>query len=188
MKTIGAVFLVLVLSGCVSLKIKSDIPSLDMYDLNTQFENTQCAKVDEVGLLGISSVEIYDTKSILEKSLDGKIQYLEGKVWVDFPKNMLKVLFVLEAQKECIGVSFPPFGAYVPKKTLRLSILSFGIIKADEPKAELVISYEFDSAKKGLIKGVLMNKESFKENAIKALQDVSKKTIKDLLSVIVDKK
>ncbi|PAF43357.1 hypothetical protein [Helicobacter sp. 11S03491-1] len=175
MKKVAIILYALILGGCVNLKIKSELPKIDLYSLNTHsLVSSKCQGYKDIALIGIESSTLYDTKDILIHSDDGKIQSMEGKKWVDFPKNMLKDLLAQEASKQCILISLPPFGTSLPQKMLKLMILSFGIFTDKQPQAQLGLGYEIFIGGKKVDSGILINKKDTQGNPIQALQEVSK--------------
>ncbi|PAF49488.1 hypothetical protein BKH41_02145 [Helicobacter sp. 12S02232-10] len=183
MKKAGIVVFALILGGCVSLKIKSESPKIEEYDLNGKFQTSiKCEKYKNLALIGVDSAPSYDTKNILKRFDDGKIEALEGKKWIDLPKNMFVNLLVQEASKHCVLVSLPPFGVYNPQKILKVNILAFDVSGSEAPKARIALSYEFFvSGKK--IEGILADQEAIKGNDIKALQEVSKRVADNLVEL-----
>ncbi|PAF47820.1 hypothetical protein BKH46_03030 [Helicobacter sp. 12S02634-8] len=188
MKKASMILAALLLAGCVSLKIKTESPHIQEYDLSDNTLGTlQCKQYSNLALIGISSASIYETRNILKRLDNGQIESIDGKKWIDLPKNMFANLLVQEASKRCILVSFPPFGASNPQKMLKINLLSFDIKEGSAPQAIVGLSYEFfvDGKK---MEGVLSEQEPIKENSIQALQIVSKRAASDLIELFGTKK
>ncbi|PAF42133.1 ABC-type transport auxiliary lipoprotein family protein [Helicobacter sp. 11S02596-1] len=190
MKKLAMIILVLMFSGCVSVKLKSELPKMDHYDINTETSwNLECSNPTEIGLMGITSSDIYNTKDILVKSEDGQITHLENQKWVDLPKNMLQNLLMRESQKQCILITTRPFGTNAPKNLISIDILSFALIHTPSPKAEMAIAYKIGSIKGPEKKGIIIHQEDLKDSSgsrgiIEALQSATKKTMADLIIII----
>lgn len=180
------------LTGCVKLDIRSELPKIDLYVLDTMssLENKvsekACKGYKNIAILGIISPDIYETKQILMYSSDGKIKVLKGKQWADMPKNLFKNLLVNEANKHCIFLSSPPLGSSVPKKLLKLDLFSF--ILEDSPKlqARISLGYEiFSEGKKSSgVLNIIQEANEVENDLIKVFQKASKDIADELIDLI----
>lgn len=168
------------LAGCISLKIKSELPKIQSYDLNPVISSNSCKEYKNIGLVSIDSTGIYDSKKIIVHGDDGKISSKDGVQWVDSPKNIFKDLLIAEGVKHCILVSLPPFGTELPQNILKLTLLSLEIRDTQVPQAQMSLSYSLiKSGKK--INGFLKETQKTEGDDLKALQTVAKKLVDDLV-------
>ncbi|WQS28865.1 membrane integrity-associated transporter subunit PqiC [Helicobacter pylori] len=195
----------LLLQGCLSINLKQVLPEIKTYDLNASFfEETQCSKpLNEVRLVSVLSADLFNTKEIVFKAKDGQITYGKHQKWVDLPRNMLKTMFMQEAQKACLSVALPPYGAGAPIYAVRFTILSFSLLEEGNGayKAEFVLGYDI-SVKGKSQSGVIIKHENisslenkntyaskdgnqnFQESAIQSLQHVSDQAVQEAISLI----
>ncbi|WP_104761132.1 ABC-type transport auxiliary lipoprotein family protein [Helicobacter cetorum] len=202
--------LALILGGCLNLNLRQVLPEIKNYDLNaSSFAKDSCAKqVAEVGLVSILSVDLFNTKEIVFKAKDGQITYGKHQKWVDLPRNMLKTMFMQEAQKACLSVALPPYGMKVPPYSVRFTILSFSILEEDNAKYKAEFALGYDISVKGYShSGVIIkhegisnlenktinvskdskdkeNKQDFQESAIQSLQHVSEQAVQEAINLL----
>ncbi|PAF53757.1 hypothetical protein BKH42_04480 [Helicobacter sp. 13S00482-2] len=176
------VVLPLLFAGCISLKIKSELPIIQSYDFNPTVLPNSCRAYKNIALIDIDSLGIYDSKKIIIHGDDGKISNLQGKEWIDFPKNIFKDLFIQEAFKHCVSIDLPPFGTQLPGNILKLTLLSLEIRDEPKPVAQIALSYNvLKSGKK--MNGFLIQTQEVKADEVKALQEVTKKIIDKLIGI-----
>lgn len=169
-------------AGCISLKIKSELPKTQSYDLNPVISSDSCKEYKSIGLISIDSTGIYDNKKIIVRSDDGKISSKDGIQWVDSPKNIFKDLLIAEGVKHCILISLPPFGTELPQNILKLTLLSLEIRDTQIPQAQMSLSYNLiKSGKK--INGFLKETQKIEGDDVKALQEVAKKIVDGLVGL-----
>lgn len=169
-------------AGCISLKIKSELPKTQSYDLNPITSSNSCKEYKNIGLVSIDSTGIYESKKIIVHSDDGRISSKDGIQWVDSPKNIFKDLLISEGVKHCILVSLPPFGTELPKNILKLTLLSLEIRDTQTSQAEMSLSYSLiKSGKK--INGFFRETQKVEGDDVKALQEVAKKIVDDLFEL-----
>lgn len=169
-------------AGCISLKIKSELPKIQSYDLNPTVSPNSCKEYKNIGLISIDSTGIYDSKKIIIRSDDGKISSKEGLQWVDSPKNIFKDLLIAQSAKNCILITLPPFGTDLPQNILKLTLLSLEIRDSEAPQAQMSLSYSLiKSGKK--IKGFLQESQKIEGDDVKALQEVAKKLVDRLVGL-----
>ncbi|MGL2783567.1 hypothetical protein ACQJ9G_00125 [Helicobacter pylori] len=195
----------LLLQGCLSINLKQMLPEIRTYDLNaSSFEIMQCAKpLTEVRLISILSADLFNTKEIVFKAKDGQITHGKHQKWIDLPRNMLKTMFMQEAQKACLGVALPPYGAGAPTYAVRFTILSFSLLEKENStyRAEFALGYDI-SVKGDSHSGVIIKHENisslenkttkmskngnqdFQESAIQSLQHVSTQAMQEAVSLI----
>ncbi|AFI05992.1 hypothetical protein [Helicobacter cetorum] len=192
--------LAVVLGGCLNLNLRQVLPEIKIYDLNaSSFESTPCSKpLAEVGLVSILSVDLFNTKEVVFKAKDGQITYGKHQKWVDLPRNMLRTMFMQEAQKACLSVALPPYGMNAPPYAVRFTILSFTLLEGSH-KAEFVLGYDI-SVKGHSHSGVIIkhedvshlgnkqagasNKQEFQEGVMQSLQHASEQAMQEALSLI----
>ncbi len=137
---------------------------------------------------------MFNTKEVVFKNTQGEIHYEKHQQFVDLPKNMLKTMVILQAFKECVFVSLPPHSA-LPHATLKLNILSFGILdQGDHKQAEIVLGYDI-STPQGTQTYLVAKHEKISqqptkggveksEGVISALQHVSQQAIQEVVMQI----
>lgn len=177
------------LTGCVNLKIRAELPKVDLYVLEpntkTKASEYKCKSYENIAILGVLSTEIYETKQILMRSSDGKIKALKDKQWADIPRNLFKNLLVEQANEHCIFLSSPPFGSTVPKKMLRLNLFSFVLEDSPQVQARVILGYEFFIGEKK-ISGILNETQETsktQDDPIKAFQKASKQVVNNLINL-----
>ncbi|CAK00420.1 ABC-type transport auxiliary lipoprotein family protein [Helicobacter acinonychis] len=197
--------LALLLQGCLSINLKQVLPEIKTYDLNaSSFEKSQCTKpLAEVWLVSILSADLFNTKEIVVKTQDGQITYKKRQKWIDLPRNMLKTMFMQEAEKACLSVALPPYGVGVPTYAVRFTILSFSLLEEGNGayKAEFALGYDI-SVKGKSQSGIIIkhenisslenknahaskdNNQNFQESAIQSLQHVSVQAVQEAISLI----
>ncbi|WP_104747468.1 hypothetical protein [Helicobacter cetorum] len=199
--------LALSLGGCLNLNLRQVLPEIKSYDLNaSSFAEEKCTKqLAEVGLVSILSADLFNTKEIVFKAKDGQITHGKHQKWVDLPRNMLKTMFMQEAQKACLSVALPPYGMKVPIYAVRFTILSFSILEGDNSKykAEFALGYDI-SVKGHSHSGVIIkhenisslenktmevsknkdSKQDFQESAIQSLQHVSEQAVQEAITLL----
>ncbi|BCD46444.1 hypothetical protein [Helicobacter suis] len=177
-------------SGCLNLNLKQMLPDVKDYDLNTiGFTTPTCSQVHDIGLVGIQSADLYDTKQIVFKNAQGQVYYAKHTKFIDLPKNMLKNMLLLQAAKHCLFVSRPPH-ITTPYATIKLDILSLAILEQNgQYQAQLVLDYSLNTPSGSQYRRITQSqtitaKESDEILEIKALQHVSLKAITEILEQI----
>ena len=151
-------------------------------------------------LISILSADLFNTKEIVFKAQDGQITHGKHQKWIDLPRNMLKTMFMQEAQKACLGVALPPYGAGAPTYAVRFTILSFSLLEKENStyRAEFALGYDI-SVKGDSHSGVIIKHENisslenkttktskngnqdFQESAIQSLQHVSTQAMQEAI-------
>ncbi|WP_104639825.1 ABC-type transport auxiliary lipoprotein family protein [Helicobacter bizzozeronii] len=187
--------LALSLHGCLNLNLKQILPKITTYDLNAaQVAPQKCPQTKSISLVGILSADLLNTKEVVFKNAQGEIHYEKHQQFVDLPKNMLKTMVILQAFKECVFVSLPPHSA-LPHATLKLNILSFGILdQGDHQQAEIVLGYDISTPQGTqtylIAKHEKVSPQSAKgegeksEGVMRALQHVSQQAIQEVVAQI----
>ncbi|BDQ29741.1 ABC-type transport auxiliary lipoprotein family protein [Helicobacter ailurogastricus] len=180
----GLFVLPLLFTGCLNLNLKQILPSVKDYDLNVgAIEAQTCKSTLSVGLLEVLSADLYNTKSIVKRTLGGEITYLKEQKFADAPTNMFKRMLFLQAPKHCISISPAPY-ANAPS-TLQLNVLTLALL--DDNTAEVVLDYTLTTGAESQHKRIVQKQPIPKEqdlSQIQALQRVSLKAIDQLLAQI----
>lgn len=177
------------LTGCINLKIRAELPEIDLYVLEpnttTKTSEYKCKSYENIAILGVLSPDIYETKQILMRSSDGKIKALKDKQWADVPRNLFKNLLVRQANEHCIFLSSPPFGSTTPKKILKLNLLSFVLEDSPQVQARVSVGYEVFMGERK-ISGILNEIQATsktQDDPIKAFQKASKQVVNNLINL-----
>ena len=151
-KFISAIGLVtsFVLSGCVDVKIASEIPAVEYFNIQSyedSKDNRKCSKMPHIGLLDVNVASAFSgTDIVVLDHLNLQTTTLEGKKWVSAPKEMLKYKFLTLLQNQCYKASLQPFGTQKLDKILKITLTSFAIIKKQEGYfAQVSVFYEIQS-------------------------------------------
>ncbi|MDO7252525.1 hypothetical protein [Helicobacter cappadocius] len=173
---------ILFLTGCISLKIKSELPTIYSYDFNANISPTSCETYKNIALIDIDSTGIYESKKIIVRNDDGRITNLEGKQWIDSPKNIFRDLLIQEGAKHCISINLPPFGTQLPQNVLKLTLVSLEIRNGNHPSAQMVLGYNLAKSGKKM-NGFLQETQEIQGDDIKALQEVAKNIVNQLVKL-----
>lgn len=184
------------LSGCVDVKIASQIPKvtyLSLQKLQTQANDTKCkANKGKIGLLQVNAnAPFNDTAIILHNAQTLQISELEHKKWVDSPNKMLESNLLQALEQNCFQVAISPFGTQKLNKILKLSLLGLQVVEdSGKYKAQMSVFYEVlnassaQSTKSGIITQEVvlqsLEDESFAKNFVKANELVIDKLLKQL--------
>lgn len=177
-------FLLVFFTGCINLKIRSELPKTQSYDFNPAFSPSSCGDYKNIGLISIDGTGIYDSKKIIIHNDDGKISTKEGIQWADFPKNLFKDLLVAEGIQHCFLINLPPFGTDLPRNILKLTLHSMEIKDSEPREAQMSLSYTLmRSGKK--TSGFLQESQKVEGgDDVKALQEAAKKLLDDLFGLM----
>ncbi|GMB91807.1 ABC-type transport auxiliary lipoprotein family protein [Helicobacter ailurogastricus] len=179
----GLFVLPLLFTGCLNLNLKQILPSVKDYDLNVGAIETQtCKNTLSVGLLEVLSADLYNTKSIVKRTLGGEITYLKEQKFADAPTNMFKRMLFLQAPRHCISISPAPYAN--ASSTLQLNVLTLALL---DNTAEVVLDYTLTTGAESQHKRIVQKQPIPKEqdlSQIQALQRVSLKAIDQLLAQI----
>ncbi|WP_121020843.1 hypothetical protein [Helicobacter vulpis] len=176
------------LTGCLNLNLKQALPEISYYDLNVQKTPPMCAKPKNVALVGVLGADLINTKDILLKHANGRIERSVREKFADLPINMLKNMLILEAVRQCIMVSVPPSSAHVG---LKLHVLWLGFVQDKGIyRAQIVLSADtgvqsFMALKSQEVALKFEGKElAIPTQAILALQQVSAQAIAQILAQV----
>lgn len=184
------------LSGCVDVKIASQIPKvtyLSLQKLQTQANDTKCkANKGKIGLLQVNAnAPFNDTAIILHNAQTLQISELEHKKWVDSPNKMLESNLLQALEQNCFQVAISPFGTQKLNKILKLSLLGLQVVEeSGKYKAQMSVFYEVlntsttQSSKSGIITQEValqsLEDENFAKNFVKINELVIDKLLKQL--------
>ena len=184
------------LSGCVDVKIASQIPKvtyLSLQKLQTQANDAKCkANKDKIGLLQVNAnAPFNDTAIILHNAQTLQISELEHKKWVDSPNKMLESNLLQALEQNCFQVAISPFGTQKLNKILKLSLLGLQVVEdSGKYKAQMSVFYEVlntsttQSSKSGIITQEValqsLEDENFAKNFVKINELVIDKLLKQL--------
>ena len=184
------------LSGCVYVKIASQIPKVTYFSLQklqTQANGTKCkANKGKIGLLQVNAnAPFNDTAIILHNAQTLQISEVEHKKWVNSPNKMLESNLLQALEQNCFQVAISPFGTQKLNKILKLSLLGLQVVEeSGKYKAQMSVFYEVlntsttQSSKSGIITQEValqsLEDESFAKNFVKANELVIDKLLKQL--------
>ncbi len=175
--TLALTLLALVLSGCVDVRIKSMIPKKTYYSLDiSDVENGVCPNFQTIGLGDFSSLSLFNSTNIIKKQGSGQIDFLENTLWIDSPKEMLRVILIKNALKECISLESGSLQRV--KKFLSIKVLFLGFL---DDKALVEIAYRLNDARMKPIKMGIIKKQEQGDN-IQLLQNLTQEAAQELLS------
>lgn len=126
-------------TGCVNVKIASEIPSISYFDIQNyevsknikKCQNQKTAK--NIGVLDINVAPLFNSTDVIVINNETlKVESLENKKWVSTPKEMFKTKILYVLKNQCYEVSLQPFGTQKLDKILKITLTSFAIIKKAE--------------------------------------------------------
>lgn len=121
----SAAFAALILSACVDVKIRSELPKLDYFALDSLDSSTQnCGAFTQIALHKFDIPQKYATKNLLLKSGD-KISNIEGANLADNLASELENIAIKAFSARCIKVILPPFSGINAEVFLRVKMLDF---------------------------------------------------------------
>lgn len=171
-----------ILSGCLSLNIKSVLPNKTIYSLDTtQIKEVHCKAPKTIGFGNVTSKNYIDSKNVVNMKSNGEVSSSDTIYWADNPKYMLTSSLLKEAANNCINIDMT--GAN-NEEVLFLNIFFVGF-ENNSPKIEL--GYKIlDSSLKPLKIGVIKKQTRASNNAnvqsqIANLQAITQRAIKDVL-------
>lgn len=184
------IFMTTFFSACVGINLKSELPNINYYKLDTLVaESKICDAYNLIGLVGIEAPSKYQNAKILY-SKNNKVSELSGVNFTNDIVNELESMLIKEFHKHCLKIINPPFSGTKIESYLKLKLLDFEIQK-DTMEAVMSFSYQITSRGKIHQSGIIAQKQlldSFnEENAIKAMQDVSISSIKELANQLIPK-
>lgn len=165
------------ISGCVDVKIKSEIPKKTYYDLDTsELSSKVCHHFGNIGLGGISSVSSFETPNVIRKQSNGQTSVVENTLWVDNPKEMLKNILIKNALNECINLDANSMQHM--DKIVFVKILFLGFL---DDRSVVELSYRVSDSKLNTLKMGIIKKDEVAKN-ISALQELSKQAVLDIIA------
>lgn len=173
-------FLTLILfTGCIDVKIKSEIPKKIYYDLDVrEVKSKRCSDLWVIGLSEVSSISSIDSQNIIQKKSNGETTNYENMQWVDNPKSMFKTILLKQAYDKCLIFENPSLSKM--ERFLSVEILFLGFLDS-KPTIEFVykISDEkFNLIDMGIIKG------ANDSGTIADLQQLTQESINDLINLL----
>ncbi|MBR7118066.1 MAG: hypothetical protein IKC84_01660 [Helicobacteraceae bacterium] len=184
------IFMTTFFSACVDINLKSELPNINYYKLDTLVaESKICDAYNLIGLVGIEVPSKYQNAKILY-SENNKVSELSGVNFANDIVNEVESMLIKEFHKHCLKIINPPFSGAKIESYLKLKLLDFEIQK---DTMEAVMSFSYQITSKGQIhqSGIIAQKQlldSFdEESAIKAMQDVSISSIKELANQLIPK-
>lgn len=180
MRSLYYLSLPFVLSGCLSLNIKSVLPNKIVYSLDTtQLKETHCHAPKTIGFGNVVSENYIDSKSVMSISGNGEVSSFDTIYWADNPKYMIASALLKEASNNCINIDTT--GA-ISKEMLFLNIFFVGL-QNKAPKIEIgykILDSSLKPLKIGTIKKQGRASESTKDQ-IANLQTLTQSVIKEIL-------
>lgn len=138
---------VLIWGGCVDIKIASEMQKIEYFTLHipdTQKQACKALNPKTIGLLDIYAPAPFDSHSLIVfDSATLRVSEIQGKKWINSPKEMLKFKLLSKLQNKCFQVSLQPFGTQKFDKILKVSLLSLQVL--DEKgvySAQMSVFYE----------------------------------------------
>ena len=184
------IFMTTFFSACVDINLKSELPNINYYKLDTLVaESKICDAYNLIGLVGIEVPSKYQNAKILY-SENNKVSELSGVNFANDIVNEVESMLIKEFHKHCLKIINPPFSGAKIESYLKLKLLDFEIQK-DTMEAVMSFSYQITSRGQIHQSGIIAQKQlldSFdEESAIKAMQDVSISSIKELANQLIPK-
>lgn len=142
--------LALAWSGCVEVKIKSSIPSVEYYDFGIT-SSTACVNPAKIRL-DIHIPSHLNTTNIITRN-NNQLKALPNTQWIDLPSHLLRSALESKALEKC--VFFTSFGA--EKKTIMLEILDLSLHNDDKTDNDKKTSEAVVKANLIIMSGVNMD-------------------------------
>ncbi|RDU62279.1 hypothetical protein [Helicobacter sp. MIT 14-3879] len=191
MRILIFIFLALFFSACFDVNLKSELPKLNYYDLDT-IEVESFKSCGAYNIIGLNKVDIpskYQNKKILYKE-DSKISSLEGVNFSNSLDNSIESMIIKNFSAKCLKIIVPPFSGINVDSYLSVKLLDF-IIDKKTLKASVAIFYQLYQKGDILQSGILSSSsklDSFSnEDAVRGLQDSTFKVIDNLSNKIIPK-
>lgn len=179
-------------TACIDINLKSQLPTLDYYKLDTSSaESTHCGAFELIALTGIDMPKEYQSNKIFYKE-DNKIKYFNNISFISNINQSFENMIIKEFHKKCLKIILPPFSGIDLDYFLYIKLLDFDIIvDGENSKAIVNISYQITSKGQIWQSGIISQSqdlESFnEENAIKMLQKASLNAVESLANKIIPK-
>lgn len=155
---IALVILAALMSGCISLKIKTTLPQISYYDISSSNEiKTTCTK-DQKMRLELEIPPYLNTTNILQRTSNGQIHFMENAKWVDLPSVLFKEELQKKALKHCLFLTTTS----VASKTMHLHITDFSF---DDTFAVIKLSYALFEHQQLIKSKILTIKVAINKNA-----------------------
>lgn len=174
-------FISIFFTGCLAIKIKSEVPQKTYYDLDIEnLENKNCQNLNLMGIGQITSLSFLDNKNILQKKSDGKINAIDNLQWIDNPREMIKNILIKNAYKKCISIESGSMKRM--DKIISINLLFLGFL---DNEALIEFAYKIEDEKLQTSKmGTIRQTKNEKE--ISALQQLAKESIESLLTLSLE--
>lgn len=195
---ISAGFVAWLFSACVDINLKSELPKVDYYELdNIEADAPNCEAYTIIALENIEIPQSFAGRNIFYKE-GNRIRSVEGVRLNDNLKSNLESMIIKNFANHCIKAITPPFSGIKLEQFLRIKLLNFNANRADSSgksnaDSNAVVSFAYQIYQNGSIlqSGIITKHskiESFNGEAIfNALQDSTKKAIKELTDKIIPK-
>lgn len=166
--------------GCVSIDIKSKLTKINAYTIDDiAAKNKRCLYTKNVALTNISSANIIDNKNILNQKSREQIEILNDGLFVDTPKNMLRIALQKMAINMCINLENDSRA----EKFLSINLLFLGF-NGGVPTVQL--AYKISDLSQHKIGIITKNGTDFQslDNNISSLQNITKSALEDLMNLL----
>lgn len=174
---IGGFFIVM-LSGCIDVKIKSEIPKKIYYDLDTQELSTRvCSQFHTVVLGGVTSVSSFDVPKVIKKQSNGEIEPMGNLLWVDNPKEMIRNILIKNALSQCVNLDS---GIEKTDLILSIKVLFLGFL---DNQAVVELAYRVSDSRMNTLKMGVIKKDKPSQE-IAALQTLSQEAVSEIISLL----
>lgn len=180
-----AIFLLLV-GGCVTVKLKSVLPQQAYYSLDNTKLETNCKDINASFGINISVLSPYDGKDILVYDKKSEITILENYKWIDLPKNMIRNSLIKAGLNSCIQIEQnPPVSQKL--NTLQVYINEIYVEFDSENQSyagHVYLNYELRRFDYGRIKNGIIITTSKDASPTKALQNAVSESLQKILKQI----
>ncbi|STP13254.1 outer membrane protein [Helicobacter mustelae] len=171
--------LAMTLTGCLDIKIRSEIPKKTYYDLDTNIlQEHQCKTFDLIWFGGVTSTSYLDQTSILHKKSNGEVSTIANTLWMDNPKEMFKTILVKNGSQKCL--SFENLSVEKPNQYLSIQLLFLGFVDEKSDIEFVYKIYDKNLQFKGM--GTIHKEEPGTD--IATLQKTAQSGINELLEIL----
>ncbi|WP_258864990.1 hypothetical protein [Helicobacter sp. MIT 14-3879] len=105
---LGIFTCIVLLQGCVTVKLKSVLPEQAYYSLDNIKLEPSCKTMNTSLGLNISVLSPFDGKDILGYDEKSQIEILQHYKWIDLPKNMIRNNVIKAGLNHCIQIEQNP--------------------------------------------------------------------------------
>ncbi len=138
-----------------------------------------------MALVGVVVADLYNSKDMIFKRMDGKIERSVRQKFADLPSNLLKNMFILESMRQCMALGVPS-GA---RASVQLNVLSLGFVEGKDGTYAQIILRVVNSATANSFIVIKQQKVTLQTdaktldipiNAITALQNMASQALQEV--------